>query len=60
MSSYIYGEWRGKPARKDKTEGGKYWFENGNWYRLGLGYDTEFKPFAEELSSDSWEQRHTE
>lgn len=57
-STYIYGEWRGKPAREDRQTGVRYYLDAGLWCQLGLGYNTEFKPFPEELPADPWESLH--
>lgn len=56
MNSFIYGHWRGRPAREEVGTGIRYAYmtddrhENGYWQALGSGYCTEFKPWPEELA----------
>ena len=54
----MYGQWRGLPARQNRITQKRYFWRDGVWQGLGLGYDTEFEPFAEELPADPWESKH--
>ncbi len=69
MSTYIYGHWRGLPAREEIATGVREAYmsddrhENGRWQALGMGYCTEFKAWPDQLSlvhrGDDWGQRHS-
>lgn len=58
MSKFIYGSWRDCPARFDKEKNIHEYFRGSVWYKLATGYDTEFKPFPDQLSNDNWELKH--
>jgi hypothetical protein len=68
MNRYIYGVWRGLPAREEIGMGVRESYmtderrENGYWQRLGPGYDTEFKPWPDQVAlvneGDAWAENH--
>ncbi len=58
MKTYIYGHWRGLPAREDRITNTREFFRENMWQGLGGGYDTEFSAWPEQLSADAWEERH--
>ncbi len=70
MKEYVYGHWRGKPAREIIGTGNREVFltddryENGHWQYLGMGYCTEFQAFPDQLAAvdrgDEWGDKHRE
>lgn len=65
MSEFIYGQWRGKPAREVRATGVREAFcvsnegtYEGYWQVLGMGYCTEFKPWPDQVEADQWTERH--
>lgn len=65
MSQYIYGQWRGLPAREIRETGAREVFRvnnertyEGDWFGLGFGYRDEFKPWPDQIDSDQWSQLH--
>lgn len=67
MNEYIYGRWRGTPAREHiKTGARSRWVEDertdGFWSELAFGYRDEFIAWPEELArlnqGDAWSNAH--
>lgn len=65
MNEWIYGQWRGKPARENRKTGIRYAFTvtdertyDGYWSALGFGYCTEFKAWPDQVDSDHWATLH--
>ena len=59
--NYIYGEWRGLPARQNQETGERFYFKDNYWQGpLAFGYKDEFKRHADEEPSDQWEQLHAQ
>lgn len=65
MSEFIYGHWRGTPARENRRTGVREFFQitsvltyEGQWIALGLGYSMEFKPWPDQVDSDRWAELH--
>lgn len=65
MSEFIYGHWRGQPAREIRTTGERQWYQvtnrdtyEGHWSTLAWGYCTEFKPWPDQIDCDQWSQLH--
>lgn len=59
MSDYIYGEWRGLPAREHSKTAIREFYRDGIWQGpLGLGYYDEFRPWPDQADSDPMARAH--